>query len=103
MQKASPNTNAKATSDIKPALPSMNFTLSDWCNPMPSSVSARSKSVLGNGATSVSGIAFAVSLACACVLTVSAVFAERDRGAWFLACACNSPVIAKSSMAVSNK
>ena len=103
MQKASPSTNAKATSDMKPALPSMNFTLSDWCSPMLSSVSARSKPGLGNGTASVSGMAFAVSLGCTCALTLSAGFALRGVGVLLLPCACSWAVAAKSNRPMNNK
>ena len=103
MQKASPSTNAKATSDMKPALPSMNFTLSDWCSPMLSSVSARSKPGLGNGTESVSGMAFAVSLGCTCAVTLSAGFALRGVGVLLLPCACSWAVAAKSNRPMNNK
>ena len=96
MQNARPSTNAKATSDMKPALPSMNFTFSDWCNPTFSSVSGKPKSALASCAASVSGIAVAVSLACVCVLSV--FLAEGGVGFWLLACALSSPTAAKSSM-----
>ena len=33
MQNASPSTSDSATSDMKPALPSMNFRFSDWWKP----------------------------------------------------------------------
>ena len=48
MQKARPMTRARATSDINPALPSINFTLSSLCSPPPSSGTTSSTSASAN-------------------------------------------------------
>ena len=69
MQKASPSTSARATSDMNPALPSINLVLSTWCRPVAafSSSSASSMSSLSTISTAawVALLLFSVLVFCA--------------------------------------
>ena len=74
MQNASPRTRASATSDMKPALPSMNLVRSAWCSPPPSSSAAAmpGSSILASASSAalvVSVDAGAVAAGAACVVS----------------------------------